>query len=92
MLVRPDVEQDSVLFEEAFVNLFDHIRLLILHADIVANHQRAESGAVNQNDSGGHPVRILDGFRREPARGNEDPPVRLGAVQGLRRIPGSPAA
>jgi hypothetical protein len=78
----PDVEQDSVLFEEAFVNPFGHIRLLTLHANIVANHQCAEFSAVDQDDSGEYPLGILDGFRREPARDNEDAPVRLGAVQG----------
>ena len=30
----PDVELDSVLFEEAFVNPFGHIRLLTLHANM----------------------------------------------------------
>jgi hypothetical protein len=68
----PGIEQDSVLFEEAFVNPFDHIRLLILHANIVTNHQCAEFSAVDQDDSGGYPLGILDGFRREPARSNED--------------------
>jgi hypothetical protein len=32
---------DSVLFEEVFVNALDHVCLLILYTDIVANHQRA---------------------------------------------------
>jgi hypothetical protein len=49
---------DSVLIEEVFVNAFDHVCLLILHTDIVANHQRAKSSAVDQDDSGGHPVRV----------------------------------
>ena len=72
---------DSVLFEEVFVNAFDHICLLILHADIVANHQPAKSRTVDQDDSSGHPVRVRDGLRRESARGDEDAPIRLGTVQ-----------
>jgi hypothetical protein len=69
---------DSVLVEVVFVNAFDHVCLLILHADIVANHQRAESSAVDQDDSGGHPVRVRNGLRRESARGDKDAPIRLG--------------
>jgi hypothetical protein len=63
VLVRPESGQtvrmrlpDSVLVEEVFVNAFDHVCLLILHADIVADHQRAQSRAVDQDDSQGSGV------------------------------------
>src|SRR6185437_14975384 len=72
---------DSVLFEEVFINAFDHVCLLILHADIVADHQRAQSRAVDQDDSGGYPVRVRGSLRRESARGDEDAPIRLGTVK-----------
>ena len=86
--------QDSVLFKVVFVNAFDYVRLLILDADIVANHQGAKSSAVDQDDSGGHPVCIRNGLQRESARGDKDAPIRLGTVQGSDEflISGRPTA
>ena len=52
----PAVRQDSALFKKVFIDALDHVRLLILHTDIVTNHQAAQSHAINQDDSGGHPL------------------------------------
>lgn len=72
---------DSGLFKEVFVNTFYYIRLLILCADIVANHQGAQRSAVDQHDSGGHPVCIRDGVRSESIMTN---PFQIPASHRLR--------
>ena len=71
----------SVLVEEVLVDALDHVRLLVLDADVVADHQPAQGQAVEQDDPGCHPVCAGDGLGGEPAGGDEDPAVGLGPVQ-----------
>jgi hypothetical protein len=39
----------SVLVEEILVNALDHVRLLVLDVDVIANHQPAQGQAVEQD-------------------------------------------
>jgi hypothetical protein len=50
----------SVLVEEVLIDAFDHIRLLVLDTDVVAEQQPAQSQAVEQDDPGRHSVCIGD--------------------------------
>jgi hypothetical protein len=79
---RPERGLDLALFEEVFIDTLDHIHLLILHANVVTDHQAAQSRTIDQDDPGGHPVCVRHGLWRETARGDEDAPVRLGAMEG----------
>jgi hypothetical protein len=71
-----------VLVEEVLVDALDHVRLLLLDADVVADHQSAQGQAVEQDDPGRHPVCVSDGLGREPTGGDEDSAISLGSVQG----------
>jgi len=44
----------SVLVEEVIVDALDHVDLLILDADVVADDQPAQGQAVEQDDPGRH--------------------------------------
>jgi antitoxin (DNA-binding transcriptional repressor) of toxin-antitoxin stability system len=52
----------SVLVEGVLVDALDHVRLLVLDADVVADHQPAQGQAVEQDASGRHPVCVVDGL------------------------------
>src|SRR5579863_4458828 len=82
----------SALVKEVLVDALDHIRLLVLHAYVVTDHQAAQSQAINQDDPGCHPVCIGDGLRPETAGGDEDTSWmrRLGAEGSGAAAGGSP--
>jgi len=86
--------EGSVLVEEVLVDAFDHVRLLVLDANVVADHQPAQSQAVEQDDPGRNPVRVGDGLGREPAGGDEDPAIGLGPCRAPTNswISGRPTA
>lgn len=56
----------SALFEEVFIDAFDYIGVLDLHADVVVDHQVTQGLPVDQDHPGGYPVGVRDGVRGEP--------------------------
>jgi hypothetical protein len=50
----------SGFLEEISVDTLDYICLLILYTYVVPNHQAAQHLAVDQDDPGRNPVRILN--------------------------------
>ncbi|MFC5432917.1 hypothetical protein [Microbacterium suwonense] len=56
-----NVDEGEASCEEIFVDLNRPERLMYLHADAIPDHQPRQAVAVDQDDAGGHGIRIGTG-------------------------------